>query len=267
MSNAIPWSDILQKGRHDSPNDTAIALEQRTNRKPRAGFSLAHSYAEHEISLHVHFRLRHIWNQAPPSYYCAVYEWADSSLALLDFDIDARTPLRAFDSGSDDAQPTVLISDIEFIDVPQDLANGGTVVRLHPLNQCERFWIDSGKLVRLYGLPRARIIEDWKRWSIFRTNLTPIDEEVGGVIESRAERMDALANQTRPFFKRRMFDDLGAPEKCVPLALRVILKEHSVRVATEKGGMFAIQLAEVFFSPLKLHAGTGEGIDHKASLS
>jgi hypothetical protein len=257
------WSEVLRERRDDPSDYRSVSVKHGQGRKPSAGFTLAHRYAELEICLHVHFLVRHVGDEAPSAYYCAVYEWADPGLSLVDFDFGAcGSPACSFDGGVNEVQPTVFVPDIEFADVPKDLANGGTVVRLHPLDQCKRFWRDAGKLVWVYGSPRARILEDWERWTILRNQLGSVDECVGGVIEGGTERVRAFPDEARPLFKRRMLDDLGSPQERMALAIRVVLNEHSVRVTTDKGRMFVIQLAEVFFCPLELHPSATERISH-----
>ncbi len=209
----------------------------------------------------MHFLVRHIWDEHEPTYHCAVYERSDTGFHICEFGVGG-SPTGSLDCCGDHVQPTVLIDDVELIDVPQSLGPIDSVVWLHPLDQCQSSWVDAGKLVWAYGGPRSRVVEDWKTRAILRNEALAVHEAVGRMVERGAEGVKALSNQAGPLFKRGRLDDLGAPEKRMALAIRVVLKEHSVRVATEKGGMFRAQLTEVFFSALKLHPRATERIRH-----
>jgi hypothetical protein len=250
--------EFLKQG-NDATDYGSVSLKHHEHRKPSARFSLAQRYAEGEICLHVHFLVRDIRNKTEPSYHCAVYEWADSGLNVVEVCTE-RSPFGVLNGCVDEAQPTMLVNDVEFVDVPQHLRNGGGVVRLKPLDKCEWFWLDAGKLVRVYGRPRSRVIEDWKARSILRDERLAVHERVGGVVKGGTECMDAFPNETRPLFKRGVLNYLGSPEESMPLVLRVVLNEHSIRVTTQKSDVFRAQLTEVFFSPLELHASAAERI-------
>ena len=255
-------SDESFEKRHNPANIRADIFEPGKYRRSLSRFSSGYRYAEHEISLHVHTRIWRNGNESESSYYCAIYERAGTALDFRETP-SRGSPRSAKDGGIDQTQTAMLVDNVDLVHFPQIVSGDvlPSMVRLQPLYFCERFWIDSGKLVWMNAIPFDRVIEDWKRSSVLDERLG-IYKEIGRVIESGPEHVDTFTNETRPSFIRRMFNDLGTPEVVALATPKVVLSEHSVRVALEENVLFKGELAEVFFGPLEFQSCAAERISH-----
>jgi hypothetical protein len=255
---ASDLEEVCEQG-HDPANVGAEELQGRKDGFPFQRFSLAHRYAEREICLHVHVLAR-LGNKPEPTYYCAVYEGANSAIAGNDL-ATSGTPAGSFNRGVNEAEAAVFVDDVELVDGPEGVGFHRSVVRLKLLHQCEGFWRDAGKIFWVSGIPRSRLIEDWEAALLRHKRLT-VDEGVSGLIEGGAEGVDALSDQTRPFLIGRMLNDLGSPEEVVLPLPKVVLSEHSVRVSLDELAELKAQLAEVFFCSLELHPSAAKRVSH-----
>lgn len=247
----------LEQG-YDPAYVSAKVLKQHAQRTPFARFSLGQRYAELEMGLHVHARIRRIEHELEAAYYCAVFERADPGVTRGELPMGG-VPKRALDGRIYETKTAVLVDDVQGVDDSERIVGLPSVVRLKPLDLCQHFWSDFGKVAWVRGLPFRRVIEEWEL-RLLRHQLFGVDDSVGGVVERGTEGMGTFASEARPRLVRRVLNDLSSPEE-VPIPLpRVCLSEHSVRVSFEETGPLLGELAEVFFCALELRPRAAEGI-------
>lgn len=210
--------------------------------------SLAETYAEGGCELHVHFRAGFV-NGGIAGDWCAIF---NRTVDWFDF-IGSEAFNHVPHGGSSDernVRQTVLVLDVKLIELPEEIVGEPSVVRLQPLDNCLRAWVDAPEHIIepsriLLGENRElRTSLDvvWQRRSRVRQS-----ELEGQIVEGGTKVVDAVTDDEAEFGGGRLLENLDP--KDLLGAINIGFGPSSVRAFFAPGFQFGFKAVQVVNRP------------------
>lgn len=218
--------------------------------------SLAETYAERRCEMHVHFRAGFV-NSWVAGDWCAIFHRAEDWLDFVNREECGHPEGHSNSREKADMRQPVLVLHGKLVELPEGIVGESvsSVVRLQPLDDCLRVWVDAPDLVA--ALPRIHlpVSEDGELQlprSVFGQG---IDAKVGDgklkdeVVEGRTEVVETIANDEANFGGGRRLKDFDAKEFLG--AISIGFAPSSVRVFLAPSVHFFVEAVQVVVRPVQ----------------
>lgn len=212
------WGEVVGKERQNVPHYVTMDVRQPVGNRHAAKLlwgSLAESYAEGGHELHIHF-LAGLVNGGIAGDWCAIFNRAEDWLDFVSS--EAFNPEReARGSKKRNVRQPVLVLDGKLVELPKGVVGGPvpSVVRLQPLDNCFRAWVDAPKHVIEFG--RILFEEGWEpRFSFDAARHWPAlagdGEFKDEVVEGGTQVVDTVADDEAKFIGGRRLENFDPKE-------------------------------------------------------
>ncbi len=216
--------EVIGKGRENPFSYVVMDTRQSVGDREASELlwgSLAETYAEGGCEIHVHFRAGLV-NGGIAGDWCAVFnrecDWLDfiSSGASR----NPKGQMRDTSEGCDVRQPMLVLSG-KLVELPEGVVGGTalpSVVRLQPLDDCFRVWVDAPKhAIEFFQVmvatgsengERRITLDTLRQWPAFIRQC----QLEGEVVECGAEIMKTVTNDKTQFGGGRWLEDFDPKE-------------------------------------------------------
>lgn len=218
--------------------------------------SLAETYAKGGIELHVHFRAGFV-NGGIAGDWCAIFNRSEDWLDFVDSDTAEDDEGNGLGSEKGNVGQTVLVLDGKLVELPERVVGDvllPSVVRLQPLDDCLRVWVDAPKhAVQFFEVIVATRAEHRKLGVALGTfgqapALVCQGQLKSEVVESGAKIVKAVSDDEAEFGGGWLLKDFDP--KDLLAALNLGFRPNSIRAFFAPSVQFAFKTLQVVERPV-----------------